>query len=245
MKLLLTNAFILLSYFNSFCQQIVNVKGIQQGSKVSVSYDLNDQSGKPYYVKLLMSKDGGTTFGEELKYVSGDVKNTKAGISKKIIWDAAQEISYYDGNAVFRVEATLKAVPMPEPIELECSKVEITNVKGVGNRVTVDFLVTAITDAKSSQINNQKGYTSLYDISGNEFGPTGGKFGDTQLRTWKNVISGVPVKSQLYFDNISLESSAIPLLKIEVHSGSGIDGHCHTSDQQNKSFEFRNVPITR
>ena len=99
---------LIVSSFRIYAQQIQNVKATQQGSKVLVTYDLSDQSGRPYYVKLLMSKDGGVTFGDELKFVTGDVRNTKAGMGKKILWDAAKEISYFDGDAVFRGEAALE-----------------------------------------------------------------------------------------------------------------------------------------
>jgi len=224
----------------TFAQQIQNVKAVQQGTKVLVSYDLNDQAGKPYYVKLLMSRDGGTTFGEELKYVSGDIKNSKAGIGKKILWDASQEISYYDGDAIFRVEATLKAAPLPAPVEQKCSKVELLSVKGQGSRVTVDFIVTSHSDC-SAGIDKAKEFTSMFDISGNQFITVGGKFGDTQLDTDKTVIGGIPIKSQLVFDNISPELTSIPLLKIGVYSRNGCDAAY--SDPE-KVFQFRGIPIS-
>lgn len=228
----------------TFAQQIQNVKAVQQGTKVLVSYDLNDQAGKPYYVKLLMSRDGGTTFGEELKYVTGDIKNSKAGIGKKILWDASQEISYYDGDAIFRVEATLKAAPMPEPIELKCSKVELVNVKGVGNRVTIDFFLSSLMDTQT-YIHNQKGNTSLFDNSGNEFAPTGGKFGDTQLGVNKKVIKGIPIKSQLIFDNVASDLTSIPMLKIYISSSGYSSDQCVTYNNEDANFQFRNIPVSR
>lgn len=227
-----------------YSQQIQNVKATQQGGKVLVTYDLNDQSGKPYYVKLLMSKDGGATFGNELRFVTGDVKNTKAGVGKKILWDAAQEISYYDGDAVFRVEAELKVAPMPEAIELKCGKVELLSVKGSGTKVIVDYTITANADAKAQV---DKRYTRLYDTSGNEFEVTIAKFGDMQVGDWvytKNVIADIPVKSQLVFDRIGADATNISLLKIYVYSNNGCEaGTFGYSDQA--SFQFRNVPISR
>lgn len=223
-------------------QQIQNVKAIQQGSKVLVTYDLNDQTGKPYYVKLLLSKDGGITFGDELKFVTGDVKNTKAGLGKKILWDASQEISYYDGDAVFRVEAALKAAPLPEPIDLKCSKVELLSVKGSGSRVIVDFNITSLMDCSSKIYSypNDKQWVCVFDNSGNQFAATSGKFGDTQLGYDKSVIKGIPVKSQLVFDNLGSDITSIPLLKIHVTSS----GSCYATDND-ASFQFRNVPISR
>ncbi len=235
MKSILLTFSICISFF-TYSQQVQNVKAIQQGSKVLVTYDLTDQTGKPYYVKLLMSKDA-MTFGDELKFVTGDVKNTKAGLGKKIIWDAAQEISYFDGDAIFRVEATLKAAPLPEALELKCSKVELINVKGTGSKITIDFVVTSLFDTQSTI---GKDYSSLFDPSGNQFNPSMGKFGDTQLNYHKQVIKGIPIKSQLVFDNNSSDITIIPFLKISLYSY----GSCSTNGDD-ANFQFRNVPISR
>lgn len=234
---------LIVSSFRIYAQQIQNVKATQQGSKVLVTYDLSDQFGRPYYVKLLMSKDGGVTFGDELKFVTGDVRNTKAGMGKKILWDAAKEISYFDGDAVFRVEGALKAAPLPEPIELKCSKVELLSVKGSGSRVIVDFNVTSLMDCTSSISwrPNDKDLVCVFDNSGNQFAATSGKFGDTQLGYNKSVIKGIPVKSQLVFDNFGSDITSIPLLKIYVYSS----GSCGTFNFDDASFQFRNVPISR
>ncbi len=240
MKRLFIIVIAVIMHSKAFSQQVSNVKATQVGSKVSITYDLNDQAGKPYYVKLLMSKDGGSTFSDELKFVTGDVKNIKAGLSKKIVWDASQEVSYYDGDAVFRVEAVLKSAPLPEPIDLKCSKVELVSVKGVAGRVTIDFLVTSLFDC-SSRLVKEKGYASLFDTSGNEYGPSNGKLGDTPIDYEKNMIKGIPVRSQYIYDNIPTDLTSIPLLKIRIPSGSG----CDTYNDNDKSFQFRNVPISR
>lgn len=225
----------------SYSQQIQNVKALQQGGKLLITYDLNDQSNKAYYVKLLMSKDGGVTFGEELKYVSGDVKNTKSGIGKRIIWDAPQEISYYDGEVVFRVEAVLKAAPLPEAFEGKYLKIELLNVKGTGNKITIDYLITSNKDGSFSLVGDKKERFRIFDTAGNEFAPTGGKFGDVVLSysTSKKVVAGVPVKSQITFDNFNAESTLIPLFEIELFSY--VDD-CYSCSEK---IKFRNIPVTR
>ncbi len=100
----------------SFAQQVQNVVATQQGTNVMVSYDLGGSPNNSYFVKLLMSKNGGQSFGQPLQYVTGDVGNAKAGTSKKIIWNAEKELSFYNGNAVFRVEAASLYAPMPPPV---------------------------------------------------------------------------------------------------------------------------------
>lgn len=222
-------------------QDVQNVKALQQDSKVSITYDLNDPSGKSYYVRVLMSKDGGATFRDELKYVSGDVKNTVPGRGKRIIWDAAQEVSSYDGDAVFRVEATEYEITLPAPVEKRCAKVELTSVKGEGNKIIVDMIVTAQTDCTSG-IDRRKEYTSLVDASGNQYQATSGLLGDSQLDVDKKMVKDAPVKSRLVFDNLSTEMSTIGVLRIGIYSFGGCTAGY--SDPE-KIFSFTNVPVSK
>lgn len=222
-------------------QAVQNVRATQENTKVLITYDLNDPSGKPYFVKVLMSKDGGSTFGDELKYVSGDVKNTVPGQGKKITWDADQEVSYYNGDAVFRVEATLYETSLPPPVEKRCAKIELQSVKGEGKKITVEMLVTAQADCTAG-IDRRKEYTSIFDASGNQFQATGGLFGDVQLDVDKKVTKGAPVKSIVVFDNLSAELATISVLKISVYSFGGCNAGY--SDPE-KVFSFTNVPVSK
>lgn len=222
-------------------QTVQNVKAAQDDNKVLITYDLNDPSGKPYFVKVLMSKDGGVTFGNELKYVSGDVNATSPGSGKKITWDAEQEVSYYNGDAVFRVEATLYETIWPAPVEKRCAKMELQSVKGEGNKITVEMLITAQADCTAG-IDRRKEYTSLFDASGNQFQATGGLFGDVQLDVDKKVTKGVPIKSRVVFDNLSAQLSTISVLKISVYSFGGCNAGY--SDPE-KVFSFTNVPVSK
>lgn len=222
-------------------QTVQNVKATQDDRKVLVTYDLNDPSGKPYFVKLLMSKDGGVTFGNELKYVSGDVNTTLPGSGKKITWDAEQEVSYYNGDAVFRVEATLYETTLPAPVEKRCAKMELQSVKGEGNKITVDVLITAQADCTAG-IDRRKEYTSIFDASGNQFQATSGLFGDVPLDVDKKVTKGVPIKSRVVFDNLAGQLATISVLKISVYSFGGCNAGY--SDPE-KVFSFSNVPVTK
>jgi hypothetical protein len=222
-------------------QTVQNVKAVQENEKVHITYDLNDPSGKPYFVKLLMSKDGGTTFGDELKYVSGDVKSTQPGRGKKIIWDAEQEVSSYNGDAVFRVEATVYEVTLPAPVEKRCAKVELTSVKGEGNKIVVDMIITSQADCTSG-IDRRKEYTSLVDTSGNQYQATSGLLGEAQLDVDKKMLKDAPVKSRLVFDNLSSELSTIGVLRIGIYSFGGCTAGY--SDPE-KIFSFINVPVSK
>lgn len=222
-------------------QNVQNVKAVQENTKVFITYDLNDPSGKPYFVKLLMSKDGGSTFGEELKYVSGDVNSIQPGRGKKITWDAEQEVTYYNGDAVFRVEATVYENTLPPPVEKRCAIVELQSVKSEGRKITVDMVITAQADCTAG-IDRRKEYTSIFDASGNQFQPSSGLFGDVQMDIDKKVTKGVPIKSRLVFDNLTSELAAISVLKISVYSFGGCNAGY--SDPE-KTFSFTNVPVSK
>lgn len=238
MKILFLLTFTLYYSF-AFAQQVQNVKAIQQDDAIiQITYDLNDAAGKPYYVKLLMSKDGGKTFGDELVYVKGDVKNTAAGVSKKIIWEAKKEISYYEGNAIFRVEATPKKAALPDPIETSCGKIELLNVKAVGTKLIIEFNVITAANQKTS-IGWSQSQTNLIDTNGNEFAATSGRLGDVQLNQDKMLLAGIPVKSQLIFDNIKQNVTNAAELQIYLWSND-----CPNSREEN-AYVFNNVPIVR
>ena len=236
-------AFLLYASFHILAvgQAVQNVKAVQQNTKVFITYDLNDPSGKPYYVKLLMSKDGGTTFGDELKFVSGDVNSTQPGNGKKITWDAEQEVTYYNGDAVFRVEATLYETTLPPPVEKRCAKVELQSVKGEGNKIIVEMMITAQEDCTAG-IDRRKEYTSIFDASGSQFQATSGLFGDVQMDIDKKVTKGVPIKSMVVFDNLSSAMSTISVLKISIYSFGGCNAGY--SDPE-KTFSFTNVPVSK
>jgi hypothetical protein len=231
--------FLTLHYSFAFSQQVQNVKVVQSDeATIQITYDLNDAAGKPYYVKLLMSKDDGKTFGGELIYVRGDVKNTQAGIGKKIIWDAKKEISYYEGNAVFRVEAALKHAELPEPIEQNCAKIELLNVKAVGSKLTIDFNVIA-TENQFATISYEKLWTNIIDSNGNEFAASDGRLGDTRLGGSKKLLVGIPVKSQLVFENVNQSVKNAAQLQIRLWSND-----CNKSEKE-QYFVFNNIPISR
>jgi len=222
-------------------QAVENVKAIQQGSKVLVTYDLRDQTTNPYDVKLLMSRDGGVTFGDELKSITGDVKNIQPGIAKLITWNASEEISYYEGEAVFRVVATLNVATLPEPVVKRCAKIELTSVTKEGRNVVVDFVVTAQSDCTSG-IDRRKEYTSIFDAAGNQYQPASGRLGDAQLDIDKKILKDVPIQSQLIFENVPEDLTTLSVLKIGIYSFGGCNAGY--SDPE-KVFNFSNVTLSR
>ena len=94
----------------TLAQSIQNVKATPQDGKVIVLYDLI--GGKPeqkYTIDLFASHNN---FSAPLTEVSGDVgKNITPGTGKKIIWDAALELTTYKGDITFKVKG--EAITLP------------------------------------------------------------------------------------------------------------------------------------
>jgi len=90
-------------------QTISNVTAKQESDNIIITYTL--QAEKEQYIELLLSKDGGKTFGEKpLGNLIGNVGFVTAGTNKKVIWNATKSESVlYGNNFVFRVQINSKA----------------------------------------------------------------------------------------------------------------------------------------
>lgn len=96
---------LLLSAFTAVCsfrQTVSNVDAYQEGKNIIITYD-TDKAGFVDFVYC--STDGGRTWGEPLKQVTGDVnKQVQAG-SHRIVWDVLSERENLAGaNICFKVE---------------------------------------------------------------------------------------------------------------------------------------------
>jgi hypothetical protein len=107
-KILFILAVFIFSFSKGFAQSIENVKFIQGGSKIMVTYNLIDKDdSRTYEVTLEISKDGGITFQSLAKTLSGDFgKNVKPGDTKRITWDVLKDVAELQGNNfVFKIIA--------------------------------------------------------------------------------------------------------------------------------------------
>ena len=98
--------FLLLSVFTAVCcfgQTVSNVDAYQEGKNIIITYDI-DKAGS--VGDVYCSTDGGRTWGEPLRQVTGDVnKKVQAG-SHRIVWDVLSEREKLAGaNISFKVEA--------------------------------------------------------------------------------------------------------------------------------------------
>jgi formylglycine-generating enzyme required for sulfatase activity len=111
--------FLCFAIAQAYTQSIVNVTFRQEGETVRITYDLkNAQNGQTFNIDVYCSTDGGRTYGNALKAVSGDVgEKIIGGYSKTIIWQPMQEnITTLESDKVkFKVTATIKST-MPDNI---------------------------------------------------------------------------------------------------------------------------------
>ena len=83
--------FLLLSVFTAVCsfgQTVSNVDAYQEGKNIIITYDI-DKAG--LVSDVYCSTDGGRTWGEPLKQVTGDVNKQVPAGSHRIVWDVLSE----------------------------------------------------------------------------------------------------------------------------------------------------------
>jgi hypothetical protein len=104
--LLTLRAFLLLPTTIS-AQNIQNVRYDQNGKVIIITYDLSElENGKTATISLFCSQDGGKTWGEPLKKVTGAIgENIKPGKNNKITWDVLSERDKLVGDITFKLEA--------------------------------------------------------------------------------------------------------------------------------------------
>lgn len=98
--------FLLLSVFTAVCsfgQTVSNVDAYQEGKNIIITYD-TDKAGFADFV--FCSTDGGRTWGDPLRQVTGDVNKQVPAGSHRIVWDVLSEREKLAGaNICFKVEA--------------------------------------------------------------------------------------------------------------------------------------------
>jgi len=101
---------LILTPVDCFAQRIDNVHPEIAGEKINIYYDLTGiETDQSVIVTVFMSTDGGKTYGEPLKSVSGDVGVVVGpGKGKCIIWDVFEEVDeLVSVNVKFKVKAEL------------------------------------------------------------------------------------------------------------------------------------------
>ena len=95
---------LLLSVFTAVCsfgQTVSNVDAYQEGKNIIITYDI-DKAGS--VVDVYCSTDGGRTWGEALRQVTGDVNKQVPAGSHRIVWNVLAEREKLAGeNICFKV----------------------------------------------------------------------------------------------------------------------------------------------
>lgn len=95
---------------NSLAQRIDNVHPEADGEKIKIYYDLTGiPEARSVFIKVYMSTDGGNTYGEPLRSVTGDVGLLIGpGKNRCIVWDVYKDLENFLGvNVKFKVSADL------------------------------------------------------------------------------------------------------------------------------------------
>lgn len=210
-KILLIFSFLLFSFLG-FSQEIKNVVATVDGKRVIVSYDLSASSGEDFFVTLKFSKNGGATYSEPLRYVSGDVnQGVLPGVQKKIIWDLEKEIGRIDADVVFKVEADSKK-KLPTSVNHKYGVIDFTDVYKENNELIVKFKFIQNT---TRELDNFRLYGGNYLITpnGEQFFLASGKFGQEGYNGnstgYQICAKGVPVDVELHF---SLSDNSIGIV---------------------------------
>ncbi|NJK97505.1 MAG: hypothetical protein HC905_23690 [Bacteroidales bacterium] len=221
----------------SFCQEISNIQVTQQGDKVIITYDLNDANNGLYYIKVYLSKDSYGNFNKELLYISGDVKDTKAGIGKKIVWEAKREIGFYNGSAQFKLEAISRTAPMPAPLTGDCVQLEITDVKNEASQLKIFFTIKATKANAKINIRNDNSY--VFDSNGNKYMSSTDVLGNIS-DDYKDLVTGLSIQGYISYIGVPEDETLIPEANIKIYSS----GECDDS-WSGDDFSFKNLPIQK
>lgn len=226
--------FLPLLYSITFAQSVQNVRVSQINEDVFVTYDL--VGTKPSYISLYFSKDGGTTFSQELRQVGGDIKaGVKPGTNKKINWSAGKELGMFDGEMIFKVEASSKKIGFPKPVSDEFFSVEVTNAFFEGSSLKVEFKVTNVSDKSVLTASIYESGTMMLDDQGNTFESPDIRIVSKKPHEHIEFSKDTAYKGFSMVKNVSPDLSVISLLKINL-GGNSIG---------TRSYSIKNIPINK
>jgi len=113
--------------------------------------------------------------------------------------------------------------PLPDSVKVDVNSFifEVKSCKKLGDRITCELLVTNRESDRRVSIRNRAwtvnlGGTRLIDNVGNEYNEPIGRLGVKDLGVDQTVlVTDIPVKATIYFENIRPEATAIKLLALE------------------------------
>lgn len=86
--------------------QEIPVRHEQEGSNIVIHYDLPGNPGDTYNIVVTCSENGGVTYGQPLRSLSGDAgPGIRPGQGKRITWSVVSDRDILEGNLKFKVTA--------------------------------------------------------------------------------------------------------------------------------------------
>ena len=117
--------FLLLSVFTAVCsfgQTVSNVDAYQEGKNIIITYE-TDKAGS--VGDVYCSTDGGRTWGEPLRQVTGDVNKQVPAGGHRIVWDVLAEREKLAGeNICFKVVTNYSVIFTVNGVSFEMAHVE-------------------------------------------------------------------------------------------------------------------------
>ena len=105
---------LLASFSNLEAQVISNSDFQQKGNSIVVNYTIKGLAiDQICFIELYVSLDGGKTFSNPLKAVSGDIGEIKENGNKSIVWKVFEEYDSFEGDIVFDVRARVERKKVP------------------------------------------------------------------------------------------------------------------------------------
>lgn len=110
MKQFLTTCFLIsMMLISTPAQMVSDINFNQRNQQIDITYNLTGTKFyQKFFVSVFASKDGGLTYQGPLTQVSGDVgTGIVGGKIKKITWDVFKEMSDFEGDVIFKVQASI------------------------------------------------------------------------------------------------------------------------------------------
>jgi len=140
--------------------------------------------------------------------------------------------------------ASTKEVKTIQEVNAQSFNFKLIDWQKKGGGINFDLIITSDQDSGLGMYlysaycwgRNLKGRTRIFDDLGNEYFASKIQLGNIQNnKCVKNtLVTGVPMRAIIFFDNFSSQTKNIPLLEVRCYA-----------TQKDFSVQFRNIPITK
>jgi hypothetical protein len=145
---------------NTSAQSFENIRAVQEGTRMIITYDLvSSIDGATYNVSLLSSHNNFTSPVTQLTGAVG--KGQSAGQNKRMEWDLATELKSFTGQVV------IELVGLPEVVKLAFRKEFLSSKPKAGKEVEIEWVGGSSEDVKLEVFREGKLVSSLGEKKNN------------------------------------------------------------------------------